>query len=691
MLNIDADRDRSAPTLPPVAPTPAPAAAPAKEQKPDKKIKNRIESWLKDAEEDAEKAEMYLDKKKEMKGQTLSNNNKKASATELLPPATDVFKAMEAVEDASESREKANPRKKTPPGSTSEDRKRLIRELGRKPSEEKVSLYVRKPSNEPSEEASEASSEPQSTGDQNSRAKKFMDSMRRSMEVPADFLDTIKEEKGQDPNKPTPGQQIAKKYPFNRTTTPNSLREHLKETLTKTLGDSSHDIAETIEHFKNDEILDTFNIDNENVESPTLQRKQPRSLRAQSTDNLSETDQSDQFGSRRRNLKFRTLGSSGDKPLGDREIMLKKKNKTSADPQAEEADDLNAGLFDRFSAARKTLGRGSIRRANKKDEEDSKSLNDVSLEKKSSLTSDWRSRLAAKFKKSTDTYEVNNGEAGEPSLSSYRKTSNELDAPMTEPTRRRRTISNINDRKISHDYDSELVDGKYVTSVPIEANEGNLRPSHHREPPRGLKDLKSIKNPRDDLIQRLSSTSKAADSNSSRKAVSQGNVFDRLSSGPNSGSRSNLSSSGSIRRSAANSSNGTAALSKIKDLTKGLRKNSHDNEANDSTYVAPRNSLSLFQDQNKRSNLNASKSSINSSTRSLQKDSPKTTRRATTSTIGKSQISSSSSLTPASSIVSFSESKRTTPSRYVGSSTYNLRNGNSKEDLSRSSSSASNR
>ena len=39
----------------------------------------------------------------------------------------------------------------------------------------------------------------------------------------------------------------------------------------------------------------------------------------------------------------------------------------------------------------------------------------------------------------------------------------------------------------------------------------------------------------------------------------------------------------------------------------------------------------------------------------------------------------------------FSDNKRVTPSRYVGSSTSNLRNGNSKEDLSRSSSSASNR
>merc|ERR1712088_1066915 len=72
-------------------------------------------------------------------------------------------------------------------------------------------------------------------------------------------------------------------------------------------------------------------------------------------------------------------------------------------------------------------------------------------------------------------------------------------------------------------------------------------------------------------------------------------------------------------------------------------------------HVAPRNSLSMFSAERKgMSNLNNSKSSINSSTRSLQKDSPKTTRRATTSTL---------------------DNKRVTPSRYVGSSTSNLRNG----------------
>ena len=91
-------------------------------------------------------------------------------------------------------------------------------------------MYVRKPSNETEEK------EQKQEQVEGSRAKKFIDSMaRRSMEVPADFLDTIREEKNEN-NKQTTGQQIAKKYPFNRTTTPNSLREHLKETLTKNLG-----------------------------------------------------------------------------------------------------------------------------------------------------------------------------------------------------------------------------------------------------------------------------------------------------------------------------------------------------------------------------------------------------------------------------------------------------------------------
>jgi len=71
--------------------------------------------------------------------------------------------------------------------------------------------------------------------------------------------------------KQTVGQKLAKKYPFNRTTTPNSLREHLKETLAKNIDSSSLD--ETIQCFRDDEILDTFNIDSENVETPPVHRR----------------------------------------------------------------------------------------------------------------------------------------------------------------------------------------------------------------------------------------------------------------------------------------------------------------------------------------------------------------------------------------------------------------------------------
>ena len=117
------------------------------------------------------------------------------------------------------------------------------------------------------------------------------------------------------------------------------------------------------------------------------------------------------------------------------------------------------------------------------------------------------------------------------------------------------------------------------------------------------------------------------------------------------GSRRSVAATPSNPSSANNNqdSKGTT-LTKIKDLTKNLRKNSKDDQSeNDSRAgngngnhsstpsraVAPRNSLSMFSAERKgMSNLNNSKSSINSSTRSLQKDSPKTTRRATTSTLG---------------------------------------------------------
>merc|ERR1712088_975984 len=114
-----------------------------------------------------------------------------------------------------------------------------------------------------------------------------------------------------------------KKYPFHRTTTPNTLREHLKETLAKNLG-SSTDLAETIHAIRDDEILDTFNIDSD-------------------------------FSGRRKNHKFKTISGDG-RPLGDREMLLKKKKASEQDLSCQGGktdldEELGSGLFDRFSKA----------------------------------------------------------------------------------------------------------------------------------------------------------------------------------------------------------------------------------------------------------------------------------------------------------------------------------------------------
>ncbi|QQP48746.1 Putative LOC100159987, partial [Caligus rogercresseyi] len=200
-------------------------------------------------------------------------------------------------------------------------------------SDERVSLYVRRPSL--LEQAGKAVSESGSESPKESRTKQFIDSMtRRSMEVPTDFLKTIEEERAKSPenknNASKSGEAKPKKFPFYRTTTPNSLREHLKETLTKNLDGS--DIAETIQSFKNDEILDTFNIDSENIETPPIQRRAFRrsSFREKSEpdspsvgggggDEVGETlslHDTNDFANRRGNRKFKTLGSEGTRPWG---------------------------------------------------------------------------------------------------------------------------------------------------------------------------------------------------------------------------------------------------------------------------------------------------------------------------------------------------------------------------------------
>ena len=55
-----------------------------------------------------------------------------------------------------------------------------------------------------------------------------------------------------------------------------------------------------------------------------------------------------------------------------------------------QTDDMGNGLFDRFSNARKTIGRNSIKKT--KNDDDTKSLNELSFEKKPSITSDWKTR-----------------------------------------------------------------------------------------------------------------------------------------------------------------------------------------------------------------------------------------------------------------------------------------------------------
>ena len=176
---------------------------------------------------------------------------------------TDVIKAMETISSTASN---GNSRRKTPPKEDAERKKQLIRDLGRKPSTEKVSLYVRKPSIAAQEPVDPS---PATTSSSPDKAKAFMDSMaRRSMEVPTDFLKTIEEEKKE--KNPLAG----KKYPFNRTNTPNTLREHLKETLVRNLG--GNDLSETIQSIKDDEMRDTFDIDSENIETPPMQRRANR-------------------------------------------------------------------------------------------------------------------------------------------------------------------------------------------------------------------------------------------------------------------------------------------------------------------------------------------------------------------------------------------------------------------------------
>ena len=74
---------------------------------------------------------------------------------------------------------------------------------------------------------------------------------RQGIEVSADFLKTIEEEKQPKPASPN-SEPLKKKFPFNRTTTPNSLREALRETMVRNVGNK--DLSDTIQSIKDDEI-----------------------------------------------------------------------------------------------------------------------------------------------------------------------------------------------------------------------------------------------------------------------------------------------------------------------------------------------------------------------------------------------------------------------------------------------------
>ena len=768
LLNSDlanGDRDRSAPQ-----PTAEEIKPPPVDPKT-KDFKKRVESWLKDSEDDVTKADEYLEKKKEIKATRGSNTDLKSGGyfinqhlfvkintlfvvgktlgtlhedksldTKKIVSKTDVISAMEAIEGAS-IKDKGL-RKRTPPSHEDMKKKALIRSLGRKPSEDKLALYVRKPSADKNEDSSVKMRDKKPSSDDSKKSQFLQDMARRSLEVPTDFLDKIEEEKKStlDTNN--------KKYPFHRTTTPNTLREHLKENLARNLG-SSTDLAETIVAIRDDEILDTFQIDSENIETPPIQRRafRHKSFKLPDQEEDNESDIGSDFSGRRKNHKFKTISGDG-RPLGDREMLLKKKRASNTDLSEgrNAATDLedDVGIFDRFSSARKTLNRNSIR---KKKDEDTVSLQDVTERK--SDNSNWRNKLANRFRKSViendlEESERLNGHQSKEEPALRREASDYLgqQTPMTEPTRRKpfnfddspsdksdkKRPSNdksgankmtkgaagsvgeskLNGRKSSYimpgDYDSELVDGKYVTSVPIinvdqtDSNpaSGNIRPGH------SLKSLKKPVDRKNSIIDRLSKSKEGprAASTTSINRAGNSSVFDRLANGK-SGSRSNLNSSrpslapDTVRSSTSSLTRATSravslppdkprtTLTRIKDLSKDISRNLRKGKeeglsSSSASVIQPRNSNSLFGDRERKpmSNLNGgSNPSINSSTRSLNKS-------ATLNATRQSQRSAENIRN----VRNTAKSGVTTTLPRIGSKQQPT---SSKENLSRSSSSAS--
>ena len=174
------------------------------------------------------------------------------AASAKIAAQTDILKTMEVVEDASAKTERTSGRKQTPPKasqSSSEDQRKrdMIKELGRRPSQERVPLYIRKtperrsesPEKRRSEEKIIARSEQENGLDSlPTSSQQFMKGMgeRLAMDVPTDFLNTIQEERTKSPSDEGSGNERKdsgdsnssstnykykkltekKKFPFNR-------------------------------------------------------------------------------------------------------------------------------------------------------------------------------------------------------------------------------------------------------------------------------------------------------------------------------------------------------------------------------------------------------------------------------------------------------------------------------------------
>ena len=110
-------------------------------------------------------------------------------------------------------------------------------------------------------------------------------------------------------------------------------------------------------------LRDTFDIDSENIETPPIQRKafRHKSFRlsngGKDNGNAEEDDDNvsdigSDFSGRRKSTKFRTLTGDG-KPLGDRELMLKKNSgaaKSVEEQNGKQEAEEEPGLFDRCEA-----------------------------------------------------------------------------------------------------------------------------------------------------------------------------------------------------------------------------------------------------------------------------------------------------------------------------------------------------